>query len=99
MGKTTESSVREITDQLELVSRETVRKIVEGLDMHPCKISIGRILELYDIQRRLEFAQIIHTTSSGGLSYDNYLFTDEYAVGNGDGVNRRNDQHWRVNSS
>jgi len=98
MVKTTESSVRQITDQLELASRETVRKIIKGLNMHPYKISIGQKLELFDIQRRLEFAQIIHhhTTSTGGLSCDNILFTDECAVGIGDGVNRQNDRHWRI---
>jgi len=66
--------------------------------MRSYKVSNGQKLENFDIQRRLDFARTIHhqITSTRAIDPNNILFTDECAVGLGDGINLQNDRLWQV---
>ena len=98
MVKETDHSIRHTTDQLQLASRETVRSISKGLNMHAYKVPTGQKLETFDIERHLDFSRAIHhqITATGDLGINNILFTDESAVCLGDGINRQNDRNWRI---
>lgn len=95
LAKTTKLSNRGISDQLGMVSRETVRKVCKKLKMHAYKQPTGQKLRPIDIQRRAEFARDMHhrITAAKSIRVEDILFTDECCVGIGDGINRQNDRH------